>query len=148
MWQISFYRCSFSGNKNHSWLGSHVARNWKKVVAIHNIIAAHELHLCAKTMMNENNRCLSTNLHSPYAKCFKIKAKKPWGKWLTWKPPSSRPNTNFNRKPDGGNLVTRLLDVRGLREMMKNLDVNLSNNFLLRTEGLTNKKRVGYVTHA
>ena len=28
--QISSYRCSFSGSKNHSWLGSHVARNWKK----------------------------------------------------------------------------------------------------------------------
>ena len=49
----------------------------EKAVAIHNIIAAHELHLCAKTILNENYRCVSTNLHSPYAKCFKIKAKKP-----------------------------------------------------------------------
>ena len=78
------------------WLGSHVAWIWKKAVAIHNIIATHELHLCAKTILNENYRCVSTNLHSPYATCFKIKAKKPWGKWPTWKLPSSRLwNANF-----------------------------------------------------
>ena len=49
----------------------------KKAVTIHNIIEAHELHLCAKTILNENYRCVSTNLHSLHAKCFKIKAKKP-----------------------------------------------------------------------
>ena len=49
----------------------------ENAVAIHNIIATHELHLCAKTILNENYRCVSINLHSPNAICFKIKAKKP-----------------------------------------------------------------------